>query len=822
MTTDLNIAPLPSELTPDTVAEPTIMPPTTELAPPDTPLAETFATEPVLGEPLVADSMLAKHMAAEPIAVDAAAARPVLAEPSPEFHAEIPSSVTPEPVAIAAAPATVIEPPADSAATESVELTEPSATMAQFTAHVITQHMPAMTKTAAKKARRAAAAAAAATAAEASDAVSTAAASSTAPPAAGAQAPAAAVPAKPVLTSPSPSRPTATAFASSAAVPLPVPPRTPVANSPDTPSFEELGLSESLLAAVRIAGYPAPTPIQARTIPHLLAGRDLLGQAQTGSGKTAAFALPLLHHIDVSVRSPQVLVMVPTRELALQATAAFERYAAGLPGLQVAAIYGGAPMGPQFSLLNRGVHVVVGTPGRVMDHMDRGSLKFQALRCLVLDEADEMLRMGFAESVDWILERLPATRQTALFSATMPEGVREIAQQQLRDPVNIEIQQRAAAAETIRQRYVVAAPEQKEAALLRLLEAEPYDAAIIFVKLRGTTEPLAQLLSQHGHSAAALNGEMAQAQRERIIEQLKSGQISIVVATDVAARGLDVRRVSHVINYDLPRDRESYVHRIGRTGRAGRSGEAILFMHPRGRRILQSLERATRQTIEPMPLPNNRVINKHRIQRFNERILAALTDPQHELLASVLQQFRRDHPELTEEQVLGALGVLATGGRPMLMRDEFRHVDFDEPEFRDRRGPPNFRGRPDNGPGRREPPFPSKDRSDQRPESRGPSFRRDAAMETFRLEVGHVHAVKPGNIVGAIANEAGLDSSRIGRIEIHDDFSTVDLPAGMPDDIYQLLRRVRVAGQQLRISRMDRSFRPRNRPDHHGGPRRDR
>jgi ATP-dependent RNA helicase DeaD len=431
----------------------------------------------------------------------------------------------------------------------------------------------------------------------------------------------------------------------------------------------------------------------------------------------------------------------------------------------------------------------------------------------VLDEADEMLRMGFAESVDWILERLPASRQTALFSATMPEGVREIAQQQLRNPVNIEIQQRAAAAETIRQRYVVAAPEQKEAALLRLLEAETYDAAIIFVKLRGTTEPLAQLLCQHGHRAAALNGEMAQAQRERIIEQLKSGQISIVVATDVAARGLDVRRVSHVINYDLPRDRESYVHRIGRTGRAGRSGEAILFMHPRGRRLLQSLERATRQTIEPMPLPNNRVINKQRVLRFHDRILGALSDPQYEVLASILQQFRRDHPELTEEHVLGALGVLATGERPLLLRDEFRHVDFDEPEFRDRRGPPNFRGRPDSGPpGRREPPFRSRDRPEGRPddrsESRRPASRRDAAMETFRLEVGHIHAVKPGNIVGAIANEAGLDSSRIGRIEIHDDHSTVDLPAGMPDDIFQLLRRVRVGGQQLRISRLQRSFRP--------------
>lgn len=783
MTTDLQLCTQPASATPDTVPEPPAPPVTSELAP-----VETQATQLVSAEP-AADLPVTEP----PQSVD---------QPVQQLHsdtAELPTA------------------PQFEAA-------------AELTAHVITQHASAMTKTAAKKARRAAAAAAAAAAAEAAAAAAAAAETSTsaASPEAAPAVSVTAVSPKPVLTSPPAKRPAPALSPMSATAAAPVPVRAPGAAAPDTPSFEELGLSESLLSAVRLAGYPAPTPIQARTIPHLLAGRDLLGQAQTGSGKTAAFALPLLHHIDVSLRRPQVLVLVPTRELALQATAAFERYAVGLAGLQAAAIYGGAPMGPQFSLLNRGVHVVVGTPGRVMDHMDRGSLKFDDLRCLILDEADEMLRMGFAESVDWILERLPASRQTALFSATMPEGVREIAQQQLRDPVNIEIQQRSAAAETIRQRYVVAAPDQKEAALLRLLEAEPYDAAIIFVKLRGTTEPLAQLLCQHGHNAAALNGEMAQAQRERIIEQLKSGQINIIVATDVAARGLDVRRISHVINYDLPRDREAYVHRIGRTGRAGRSGEAILFMHPRGRRILQSLERATRQTIEPMPLPNNRVINKHRIQRFHERVLSALTDPQHELLSSVLQQFRTEHPELTEEQVLGALGVLATGGRSLLMRDEFRHVDFDEPEFRDRRGPPNFRGRPNDGPGpgRREPPFRPRDRADDRPDGRSdgrrPGFRRDAAMETYRLEVGHVHAVKPGNIVGAIANEAGLDSSRIGRIEIHDDFSTVDLPAGMPDDIFQLLRRVRVGGQQLRISRMERSFNPGNRPPHRGRPGRDR
>ena len=613
-------------------------------------------------------------------------------------------------------------------------------------------------------------------------------------------------------------------------------------------TFDQLGLPESLLQAVRLAGYPSPTPIQARTIPLLLAGRDVLGQAQTGSGKTAAFALPLLSNVNLAVRRPQILVLVPTRELAIQATTAFERYAAGLTGFQAAAIYGGAAMGPQFSLLNRGVHVVVGTPGRVMDHMERGSLQFESLRCLVLDEADEMLKMGFAESVDWILQQLPETRQTALFSATMPAAVRGIAQQHLKDPADIEIRQKAAAADSIRQRYVIAGNDQKEAALLRLLEAENFDAAIIFVRLRGSTEPLAQLLSRHGHRAAALSGEMAQAQRERIIEQLKSGHLNIIVATDVAARGLDVPRVTHVINYDLPRDREAYVHRIGRTGRAGRSGEAILFIHPRGRRILQSLERSARQTIEPMPLPTNRAINKQRVIRFHEQIVAALSDPQHELLASVLQQFRHEHPELTEEQVLGALGVIATGGRPLLMKEDFRQAEFEDSGFRDRRGPQDFRGRNDRPgrpdqrnfrdrpnfqnrsdfreqrdfPERREfsaerrgpPPF----RSDDRRDAPRPAFRRDQSMETFRLEVGHAHAVKPGNIVGAIANEAQLDSSSIGRIEIFDEHSTVDLPAGMPEHVFQLLQKVRVGGRPLRISRHgDSSPASGRRPDR--GPR---
>lgn len=641
--------------------------------------------------------------------------------------------------------------------------------------------------------------------------------------------------------------------------------------------FGSLGLSPALMQAITSSGYTTPTPIQAATIPLLLEGRDVLGQAQTGSGKTGAFAIPLLEGMNLDLRQPQVLVLVPTRELAIQVAAAFERYAAGMPSFRVIAIYGGASYQPQFQALNRGVHVVVGTPGRVMDHMNRGSLKLQNLRCLVLDEADEMLRMGFAESVEWVLTQLPEQRQIALFSATMPEPIRRIAQQHLRKPAEVTIRQKTATADTIRQRYVVVAPYQKEAALARLLEVEPVDGAIVFVKLRSTTEPLADFLNQHGHRAAALNGDVAQAQRERIIEQLKSGKLNIVVATDVAARGLDVQRISHVFNYDLPGDAEAYVHRIGRTGRAGRSGEAILFVHPRGRRVLKSLEYATRHTIEPMDLPSNRVINKHRIAKFHEQIKAMMTDPLMESMRSIMEHFRRENPEMPVEDMMAAMAVMAAGGKPLLSKEEFHQVEFDEPRRRDgrdsrdgRRGPPqrgdrferggrfdrrerfergdrrdrgdrpfsessgsppfgesrrfgandqqegpsgDFRGRPrreefgarDQGrPDRRErPDRPPRERAERRDG-------REEGMDTYRVEVGHAHQVKPGNIVGAIANEAGIDSSRIGRIQIFDDFSTVDLPQGMPSEIFNLLKKVWVSGKQLDISRegQERSHSP--------------
>ena len=364
--------------------------------------------------------------------------------------------------------------------------------------------------------------------------------------------------------------------------------------------FRSLGLSDALIAAVESSGYTIPTPIQAQTIPLLLAGRDVLGQAQTGTGKTAAFALPLLQRIDLVKKQTQVLVLTPTRELAIQVAEAFEKYAGSLRGLRVVPIYGGQDYQVQFRQLHRGVHVVVGTPGRVMDHMRRGSLNLDELQCLVLDEADEMLRMGFADDVEWVLTQAPAKRQMALFSATLPRPIRQIAQKHLKNPAEITIAQRTATADTVNQRYIVAAPHQKQAALARVLEAESTDGVLVFVKTRATTEPLAEYLAQAGLKTAALNGDIAQKQREKIVDSLRSGKIDIVVATDVAARGLDVQRISHVINYDLPFDSEAYVHRIGRTGRAGRSGEAILFVHPRERSLLKRLEQATRQPIEPM------------------------------------------------------------------------------------------------------------------------------------------------------------------------------------------------------------------------------
>ena len=439
--------------------------------------------------------------------------------------------------------------------------------------------------------------------------------------------------------------------------------------------FQTLGLCPAMISAVEIAGYSTPTPIQMQTIPPLLQGRDVLGQAQTGTGKTAAFALPLLERIDLSKKQAQVLVLTPTRELAIQVAESFEKYGKSLRGLRIVPIYGGQDYQIQLRQLDRGVQVVVGTPGRVMDHMRRGSLKLDELQCLVLDEADEMLRMGFAEDVDWVLTRAPEQRQMALFSATLPGPIRQIAQQHLTDPIEITIAQRTATADTVNQRYVIAAPHQKQATLARILEAEPTDGVLVFVKMRSTTEPLADFLAQAGLRTAALNGDVAQKQRERIVDCLRSGKVDVIVATDVAARGLDVQRISHVVNYDLPHDSEAYVHRIGRTGRAGRSGEAILFVHPRERRQLKRLEQATRQPIERMELPSNREINKLRVSRFHEKITEALASKELETFQSIVAHYQREN-DTPLELIAAALAVLANGDTPLLARDDLKQVSF--------------------------------------------------------------------------------------------------------------------------------------------------
>ncbi len=554
-------------------------------------------------------------------------------------------------------------------------------------------------------------------------------------------------------------------------------------------TFADLNLSESLLAAVEQSGYTTATPIQARAIPPLLAGHDVLGQAQTGTGKTAAFALPMLERIDLAQKAPQVLVLCPTRELAIQVAEAFERYAANLAGLRVSAIYGGQDYQIQFRDLDRGVHVVVGTPGRVMDHMRRGSLDLSSLRGLVLDEADEMLRMGFAEDVEWVLTQTPPERQIALFSATMPDAIRRIAQQHLNDPVEITIQEGASAAETVRQHFLVVPPRQKQLALQRVLEAEATDGVIVFVKTKSTTEQLAEFLAHSGQRVAALSSDVAQKNRERIVENLRTGVIDVIVATDVAARGLDVQRISHVINYDLPFDSESYVHRIGRTGRAGRQGDAIIFLHPRERQQLRRIERATGQTIQPMDMPSKRAINQRRVTRFHERIATALARPDLVNFQSVVEQYLSKNPETQLAQVAAALASIAVGEAPFFMTEDIAPVSFQD-------------GREDRGDAR------DGARGDR--EERG--GRRSAGpMETFRVEVGREHGVRPGNLVGAIANETGLSSANIGRIEINDDHSLVDMLVGMPPELFHSLKQVVVLGQRLNISRPGESA-PSRRP----------
>ena len=554
-------------------------------------------------------------------------------------------------------------------------------------------------------------------------------------------------------------------------------------------TFQEMGLAEPLLRAVVDAGYEQPSAIQAESIPLLLQGRDLLGQAQTGTGKTAAFALPLLSRIDVKRAAVQLLVLAPTRELAIQVAEAFQSYAHHLKNFHVLPIYGGQSYTNQLRQLKRGVQVVVGTPGRVMDHIRRGTLDLGGLQALVLDEADEMLRMGFIDDVEWILEHTPEQRQIALFSATMPAVIRKVAERHLNDPAMVKIQTKTSTATTIRQRYWPVSGLHKLDALTRILETEDFDGMIVFVRTKTATVELADKLAARGYASAALNGDIPQNNRERIVEKLKKGQLDILVATDVVARGLDVERISHVINYDVPHDTESYVHRIGRTGRAGRTGDAILFVAPRERRMLKAIERATRQPIEPMQMPTADDINVQRIERFKQRISETLDGQDLEVFTRLVDEYREEH-DADPIAIAAALAHMAQGKEPLLLSDR--------PQRRERaERPPRIvaEGGRDERPRRRERPQPS---ASARPLREHP----DIEMQRFRLAVGHAHQVKPGNIVGAIANEAGIDSQYIGHIEIFDDFTTIDLPADMPRDIFMALKKTWVCGQKLEISRM--------------------
>ena len=627
-------------------------------------------------------------------------------------------------------------------------------------------------------------------------------------------------------------------------------------DSPAPQSFRDLALGDALVAALAAVGYEIPTPIQRETIPLLLAGRDLIGQAQTGTGKTAAFALPVLQRIDLALAAPQALVLAPTRELAIQVAEAFQRYAAHLPGFHVLPIYGGQDYGVQLRALRRGVHVVVGTPGRVMDHMRRATLALGQLKCLVLDEADEMLRMGFIDDIEWILGETPPGRQIALFSATMPAPIRKIAERHLNDPATISIRMQTTTAATIRQRHCVVGGAHKLDALTRILEAESIEGVLVFVRTRHATLELADRLQARGFACAAINGDMPQKQREKTIGELRQGKLDIPVATDVAARGLDVERVSHVINYDIPYDSEVYVHRIGRTGRAGRQGDAILLVAPRETRMLRTIERATNQPIERMELPSAEVINDKRLARFMQSISDTLAAADLDDYLGLVERYQREH-DVDPQRIAAALAKLVQGEEPLLLEPP-REAPRGERAWRDRAPAGDDRGSRRPGPraeraprdavrparhheekafvaGERPPPRPHPPaharhepdapaprertlhmrgeqpaREDRPPrgargdgEQQAERPRRiDPGMERFRIEVGHQHGVQPGNIVGAIAGETGLDGRAIGRIDIRDDHSIVDLPEGMPKEIFGALKRAWVAGQQLRISRL--------------------
>ncbi|MDU0478339.1 DEAD/DEAH box helicase [Staphylococcus chromogenes] len=551
-----------------------------------------------------------------------------------------------------------------------------------------------------------------------------------------------------------------------------------------TQGFSNLGLPAEVLKAIAKVGYETPSPIQSQTIPLLMEGRDVVGLAQTGTGKTAAFALPVLSRIDKSVRAPQALVLAPTRELALQVADAFQEFADHLGGISVLPIYGGQAYGIQLSGLRRGAQIIVGTPGRVIDHLTKGSLDISGLRYLVLDEADEMLNMGFQEDVERILADTPDDKQVALFSATMPNGIRRLSKQYLNDPAEITVKSETRTNTNITQRFLNVSHRNKLDALTRILEVTEFEAMIMFVRTKHETEELAEKLRARGFSAAAINGDIAQAQRERTVDQLKDGRLDILVATDVAARGLDVDRITHVFNYDIPHDTESYVHRIGRTGRAGRSGEAILFVTPRERRMLRSIERATNATLEEMDLPTVDEVNESRKAKFADSITESLEDSQINVFRSLVKAYSEEH-DVPLEDIAAALATQAQAGSEFLLKElppERRRDDRGRDRFDrdDRRGRDRF------------------DRDDRGPRG-GDRFERNENMDIYRLAVGKRQHVRPGAIVGALANEGGLSSKDFGRITIAADHTLVELPKGLGRDVLDKLADTRISGQLIHI-----------------------
>ena len=537
--------------------------------------------------------------------------------------------------------------------------------------------------------------------------------------------------------------------------------------------FSDFGLSDSILKVLDSIGYETPSPIQEQCITHLLNGEDIIGQAQTGTGKTAAFALPLLDNIDLSLNAPQLLILAPTRELAIQVSEAVQVYARGLKGFHVLPIYGGQSYDIQLRPLKRGVHAVVGTPGRVMDHIKKGTLKLDNLKSFVLDEADEMLKMGFIDDIKWVMERIPEQRQIALFSATMPNVIKRVAEKFLKNPKIVKVKTKTETAPNIDQKYcLVGGLSQKLDALTRILEVTEFDAMIIFARTKTLTVELAEKLAARGFSAEAINGDIQQSQREKIINKFKKGGIDILVATDVAARGLDVPRISHVVNYDIPQDAETYVHRIGRTGRAGREGEAILFVSHRERRMLNNIERVTRQKIEPLVLPTAKIINEKRIDTFKKKITETINNQDLSIFEKLVTEFQEANEELSHLKVAAALAHIAQGNEPLLVSEK-------EPSF----------GR-DQKPGEEKiVPVEANSLKDH------PKI----PMRRYKLEVGNNNNIKPGNILGAIANEADMDSEYIGSIQIFDNFSTVDLPDEMPDEVLKVLQKTVVNGKRLNI-----------------------